>query len=152
MRNKGFLTLLLIATVATNLSTARAASDEDVIAEMAKLLTNPPPSWVHGGNICSGTFVGVTCNTAGRITKLNLTNMRLTGLLTPLLSSLTCLVFIDLKGNSLSGARPSLSVLSYLTHLKVANFPVGAGIRPVKVGDGGGNFPPRGWRGEAPIG
>ena len=56
MEMKGFISALIITTmVAYSFATANAttakSSNASVIRDLTKQLSNPPPSWVHGGGV-----------------------------------------------------------------------------------------------------
>jgi hypothetical protein len=82
-----------------------------------KKLSNPPPSWVHGGDPCSDTFVGLTCDGYGRVTTINLIGMGLSGTLNRFLSSLRVLEVMGVGRNKLSDPVPSLVGMASLTRL-----------------------------------
>ncbi|CAO2046419.1 unnamed protein product [Urochloa humidicola] len=122
MGGAAFLSLLLITTSMAYSSTAVAEAtaksrDATAIADFTKHLSNPPPSWVHGGDVCSGTFVGITCNGHGRVTGINLTDQGLSGTLTSFVSTLGALEVLELAGNNLTGAIPPLDGMTSLTRL-----------------------------------
>ncbi|KAF8652948.1 hypothetical protein HU200_062378 [Digitaria exilis] len=102
MGREGFFCVLLLITTAAAYSTSVAtltakSGDAGVISDFTKRLSNPPRSWVRGGDVCSGTFVGITCDVSGRITGINLTDKGLSGTLTLFLSSLGALEILDLR-------------------------------------------------------
>ena len=79
-------------------------------------------NWLENANwLTSGalsTWYGVTTNSQGRITELNLTHNQLKGKLPPELANLTNLEVLALGGNQLTGTVPTwLSSLSNLTEL-----------------------------------
>nr|CAB3447110.1 unnamed protein product [Digitaria exilis] len=122
MGREGFFCVLLLITTAAAYSTSVAtltakSGDAGVISDFTKRLSNPPRSWVRGGDVCSGTFVGITCDVSGRITGINLTDKGLSGTLTLFLSSLGALEILDLSGNQLTGAISSLAGMTSLTYL-----------------------------------
>ncbi|KAL6659781.1 hypothetical protein ACP70R_002610 [Stipagrostis hirtigluma subsp. patula] len=119
MGREGFVPLLLILAVAGPASAAAAAKSDDAaaIADLAKALSSPPPSWVDGGDICSGKAVGITCDSSGRVTVINLADKGLSGTLSSSLSSLTALTSLQLQGNALTGAVPSLAGMGSLEQL-----------------------------------
>ncbi|CAO2146326.1 unnamed protein product [Urochloa humidicola] len=122
MGRAGFLLLpLLIALAATGPAPAAAATantaDAGVILELAKSLTKPPPSWT-GTNVCGGaSFQGITCDGAGRVIGINLARQQLSGTLPSSLSDLTELQWLQLQGNALEGAVPSLARMGSLETL-----------------------------------
>ncbi|CAM0148361.1 unnamed protein product [Urochloa decumbens] len=115
MGRAGFLLLpllILLALAATGPAPAAAATantaDAGVILELAKSLTKPPPSWT-GTDVCGGaSFQGITCDGAGRVIGINLAKQQLYGTLPSSLSDLTELQWLQLQGNALEGAVPSL--------------------------------------------
>ncbi|CAN6252164.1 unnamed protein product [Urochloa humidicola] len=122
MGGAAFLSLLLVtismAYSSMDVAAARAKSrDATAIKDFTKHLSNPPPSWVHGGDVCSGTFVGITCDGYGQVTGINLTDKGLSGTLTSLVSTLRALEVLELGGNRLTGAIPSLAGMASLTRL-----------------------------------
>ncbi|GJN20939.1 hypothetical protein PR202_gb08378 [Eleusine coracana subsp. coracana] len=118
MARAGFSPLvLLLAAAVASLSYAAAVamlnfSDTDAITDFTKLLSNPPSSWVGGGDVCGGTFVGITCDGSRRVIDIDLSDQGLSGTLTPLLSSLTSLPYDFLRG------------LTSLTELTMGNLPL----------------------------
>lgn len=79
MGREGLFSVLLLVTTVMAYSTSVAAvtaksGDARVIADFTKRLSNPPRSWVRGGDVCSGTFVGITCDGSGRVIGINLTD------------------------------------------------------------------------------
>ncbi|XP_057489518.1 putative leucine-rich repeat receptor-like serine/threonine-protein kinase At2g14440 isoform X2 [Actinidia eriantha] len=98
----------------------------DVIAleQVKKTFRNPPLDW--NGDPClprEYTWTGVACSEGSRIrvVALNLTNMGLSGSLSPYLANLTAVTDIWLGNNSLSGAIPDLSLLKILKTLHLEN-------------------------------
>uniref|UniRef100_A0A0A0KI45 Malectin-like domain-containing protein n=2 Tax=Cucumis sativus TaxID=3659 RepID=A0A0A0KI45_CUCSA len=90
-------------------------------------LNNPPTDWI--GDPCfpqQYRWTGITCSEGSRIRviTLNLTNMDLSGSLSPSIANLTALSGIWLGNNSLSGPIPDLSTLKLLeiVHLEDNNF------------------------------
>lgn len=68
-------------------------------------------AWQDGGSPCGaggqGPWPGVTCNTAGQVTALNLTGLGLEGTLPAALAGLTALAALDLSANKFRGALPA---------------------------------------------
>ncbi|KAJ1275440.1 hypothetical protein BS78_05G135600 [Paspalum vaginatum] len=125
MERERFLPLLLLllplAVAGPGPGPAAAATamtaDVAVILELAKSLTNPPPSWT-GKDVCGGAyFNGITCNGAGRVTGINLANKQLSGTLPSSISNLTALQSLQLQGNALKGDVPSLAQMASLDTL-----------------------------------
>ncbi|KQJ88573.1 receptor-like kinase TMK4 [Brachypodium distachyon] len=108
------LLLLLLSSLA---AAAAKSADEGAISDLAKSLSNLPSSWTSGGDVC--TFDGITCERGGegRVTAIRLGNKGVSGTLPPSLSSLTALTELDLEGNTLGGAFPSVAGLTGLTRL-----------------------------------
>ena len=88
---------------------------------LAQFSTQPLSNWLAtDANPCKWT--GVVCNgsssSTGRVTQLSLTNLGLTGSISPSLGNLSHLQSLDLSYNQLTGAIPSeLSKLQELTYL-----------------------------------
>lgn len=98
------LLLLLLACYCCLL--AASSADADAIADLARSLARPPPSWTAGGDVCS-SFKGISCSSSsGRVTAIDLAGMGLAGTLPTSLSSLTALESLQLAGNALSGMVP----------------------------------------------
>jgi Leucine-rich repeat (LRR) protein len=92
-------------------------ADAGVILDLAKSLTNPPPSWT-GTDVCGGvSFSGITCDGAGRVTGINLVKLHLSGTLPSSLANLTALQSLQLQGNVLEGDVPSLARMGSLETL-----------------------------------
>lgn len=70
-------------------------------------------AWQIGGNPCGAglggqpAWPGVTCNTAGQVTALNLTGLGLEGTLPEELAGLPALAALDLSGNKFRGTLPA---------------------------------------------
>lgn len=97
-------------------------SIRDVIAlvKVKESLRNPPLDW--SGDPCMPrqySWTGITCSEGPRIrvVTLNLTNMNLSGSLSPFVANMTALANIWLGNNSLSGQIPELSSLTLLETL-----------------------------------
>ncbi|KAE9590791.1 hypothetical protein Lal_00023202 [Lupinus albus] len=63
-------------------------------------------SWI-GDNPCKGEWLGINCNANGKVSMINLPNMKYNGTLSPSVANLGSLVEIRLGGNNLSGIVPS---------------------------------------------
>lgn len=97
-------------------------STRDVIAleRVKESLRNPPLDW--SGDPCAPqiySWTGITCSEGPhiRVVTLNLTNMDLSGSLSPFVANMTALTNIWLGNNSLSGQIPNLSSLTMLETL-----------------------------------
>ena len=120
MKMKGFISALTITTIVAYSATATAITaksrDASVIRDFTRQLSNPPPSLVHGGDVCSGTCVGISCDSSGRVTSIN--RQGLVRDFDPLdILFLSALEILELSGNKLTGAIPSLAGMASLTHL-----------------------------------
>ncbi|KAE8795590.1 receptor protein kinase TMK1-like [Hordeum vulgare] len=71
------------------------------------------------GEPCSPRWPGVTCDSGGRVTAIQLRDKRLTGTLAPEVRNLTALTRLELFANSLSGPLPSLAGLDSLQYLNI---------------------------------
>ncbi|OIV92285.1 hypothetical protein TanjilG_00303 [Lupinus angustifolius] len=63
-------------------------------------------SWI-GDDPCKGEWLGINCNANGKVSMINLPNMKYNGTLSPSVANLGSLVEIRLGGNNLSGIVPS---------------------------------------------
>ncbi|KAL6875577.1 hypothetical protein ACP4OV_013090 [Aristida adscensionis] len=121
MRMEGFVPLLLLLAAVASLAAAPAAAESEdavAIADLAKSLSSAP--WVAaGGDFCGGKYIG--CDGSGRVTSINLAGRGLSGTLPSSLSSLTALESLQLQGNALTGAVPSLAGMSSLATLVLDN-------------------------------
>lgn len=107
---------VLVLLLAFLLGLAAANPDADAIAELARSVSNLPPSWSAGGDVCG--YAGLTCEkSSGRVTAIDLRYKGLGGTLPPSMSSLAALRELHLGGNALAGAVPSLAGLTSLARL-----------------------------------
>ncbi|KAK4284611.1 hypothetical protein QN277_001417 [Acacia crassicarpa] len=98
----------------------------DVVAmeELAKSLDNPPPDW--SGDPClpkENSWTGVQCSEGfiSQVISVNLTEVGLSGSLSPSIGHLTALKNLWLPGNNLSGEIPVMSKLKELQTLHLEN-------------------------------
>lgn len=120
------LILMLVVMVVLTISALSDPSDESCLSNLRSGLEDPRKALVNwtGPNFaspCNGftSFLeGATCNN-GRIYKLSLTKLSLSGSISPFLSNCTNLQSLDLSSNSLSGPIPPQ--LSSLLNLAILN-------------------------------
>ncbi|KAL6967969.1 hypothetical protein U1Q18_033772 [Sarracenia purpurea var. burkii] len=120
---KLWLLLLTIATVSSifRLSAASASASKDDAAVMTKLadsLTPTPHGW-SGSDPCQWT--GVSCDSSGQVTSINLASKSISGELPSELNQLSKLKSLSLQRNQLSGPIPSLSNLTSLEQISLDN-------------------------------
>uniref|UniRef100_A0A0E0HKJ3 Protein kinase domain-containing protein n=1 Tax=Oryza nivara TaxID=4536 RepID=A0A0E0HKJ3_ORYNI len=113
------LLLLLLAVLAA----ASSRNDEEARALMALKESLDPAgrvlgSWGRSGEPCGGSFVGVTCDSGGRVTAISLQGRGLSGTLPPAIAGLRRLTGLYLHYNGIKGAIPrEIGSLSELTDL-----------------------------------
>ncbi|KAK6929996.1 Malectin-like domain [Dillenia turbinata] len=107
----------------------------DVIAleKVRNSLRNTPPDW--NGDPClpsQYSWTGITCSTGSqiRVISLNLTDLGLSGTLSPSIANLTALSTILLGNNSISGSIPDLGSLKMLEILHLENNHISGEIPP----------------------
>uniref|UniRef100_A0A0E0GSW6 non-specific serine/threonine protein kinase n=1 Tax=Oryza nivara TaxID=4536 RepID=A0A0E0GSW6_ORYNI len=100
-----------------------AASDAAAMRAVARALGADKALGWSTGDPCSSprAWAGVTCDSAGRVTAVQVGNRSLTGRLAPEVRNLTALARLELFDNSISGELPSLAGLSSLQYLLVHN-------------------------------
>ncbi|CAL5427128.1 unnamed protein product [Camellia sinensis] len=120
-RNLLFFSLLTIITATSllRLSAAATSANNDDAAVMAKLAKSliPTPSGWSAADPCDWT--GVSCDSSGHITSINLASKSLSGHLPSELNQLSHLTSFSLQRNHLSGSFPSLSGLTSLQRLNL---------------------------------
>jgi Leucine-rich repeat (LRR) protein len=111
-----FLAFFFVSISSLALAAAKSP-DADAIADLARSVSNLPPSWTAGGDVCG--YEGVTCDkVSGRVTAIDLGGKGVAGTLPPSsLSSLAALTELLLGGNALAGAVPSLAGLASLARV-----------------------------------
>ncbi|RLM55980.1 putative leucine-rich repeat receptor-like protein kinase [Panicum miliaceum] len=109
------LLMLLSAASARNTEDARAlAALRRALDPAGRVLG----SWNPAGDPCGGSFVGVTCDPAGRVTAVSLQGRGLTGSLPPAVAGLRRLQGLYLHYNGIKGHIPrEIGKLSELTDL-----------------------------------
>ncbi|PSR86321.1 Receptor-like kinase [Actinidia chinensis var. chinensis] len=112
------LALLLTIAVLYYLLRLSAAATEDVVvmAKLAKSLSPAPSGW-SGTNPCE--WIGVTCDSSGYVTAINLASKSLSGELPSELNQLSRLKFLSLQRNRLSGTFPPLTNLTSLQQISL---------------------------------
>ncbi|TVU25588.1 hypothetical protein EJB05_28090 [Eragrostis curvula] len=118
MGREGFVPLLLLLAAVAVASLAAAAEaatatsgDAAAIADLVKSLSLGG----GGGDACD--VVGIKCDSSGRVTGINLADKGLSGTLPASLSTLIALQSLQLQGNELTGAVPSLAGMDSLSVL-----------------------------------
>lgn len=112
------LPLLLLTILAAS---ARNEEDARALAALRRALDPTGRvlgSWTPSGNPCGGSFVGVTCDPAGRVTAVSLQGRGLSGTLPPSVAGLRRLQGLYLHYNGIKGPIPrEIGKLSELTDL-----------------------------------
>ena len=128
----GFLvTVMVVAAMAlgsaagTGLAQAQTNPSTDRAALVALYNATDGPNWANNTNWLSnepiGEWHGVTVDSGGNVTRLDLGDNRLTGTIPEELGNLSSLTYLDLLGNQLTGEIPSdLGSLSNLEGLHVS--------------------------------
>jgi hypothetical protein len=111
------LSLLMLLSAAS----ARNAEDARALAALRRALDPAGRvlgSWNPAGDPCGGSFVGVTCDPAGRVTAVSLQGRGLAGSLPPAVAGLRRLQGLYLHYNGIKGPIPrEIGKLSELTDL-----------------------------------
>ncbi|XP_065871831.1 putative leucine-rich repeat receptor-like serine/threonine-protein kinase At2g14440 [Euphorbia lathyris] len=106
--------------------------DALAMEDLARSLDNPPSDW--SGDPClppQNSWTGVECSqnsTYARVVSLDLTNMGVSGTLTPSIDNLSALDHLWLGDNNLSGPIPNMGSLSGLQTLHLENNQLGGPI------------------------
>jgi hypothetical protein len=112
------LPLLLLSVLAAS---ARNEEDARALAALRRALDPSGRvlgSWNPSSNPCGGSFVGVTCDPAGRVTAVSLQGRGLSGTLPPAVAGLRRLQGLYLHYNGIKGPIPrEIGKLSELTDL-----------------------------------
>ncbi|CAA0820673.1 Leucine-rich repeat protein kinase family protein [Striga hermonthica] len=121
-----FLSLLLFTFFSAAVRRT-TADDATVMAQLAKSINPSPPGWT-GPTFCK--WQGISCDSSGRVTSINLASKSLTGTIPSDLSQLSALKTLSLQRNKFSGPLPPLSDLpsleeAYLDENNFESFPTG---------------------------
>ena len=116
-----------------------ADADSDRAVLVALYNATNGPNWTKNGNWLSemplGQWHGVTTNTEGRVTRIEMDENNLQGSLPSELGQLDLLDNLSLRGNNLSGTLPiELGQLKALTHLDLASNQL-TGTVPTGIGE-----------------
>ncbi|KAI4998304.1 hypothetical protein ZWY2020_053646 [Hordeum vulgare] len=117
-RSAGAVLSLAVLLAAVGVA-ASAAQDAEAMRAVAKALGADKLAGWGAGEPCSPRWPGVTCDSGGRVTAIQLRDKRLTGTLAPEVRNLTALTRLELFANSLSGPLPSLAGLDSLQYLNI---------------------------------
>ncbi|XP_050237128.1 receptor-like kinase TMK4 [Mercurialis annua] len=109
--------LILHFFLLLRLLSSAAADDGAVILELATTLTPLPASWSTKSSTGFCDWKGIQCDSANRVTTINLANQDLSGSLPKDISTLAQLKTLSLQGNKLSGDLPNLANLINLQSL-----------------------------------
>ncbi|XP_062212218.1 receptor protein kinase TMK1-like [Phragmites australis] len=115
--------LLALMMLAVGAAAETLASDAAAMRAVAKALgADETLGWDVSGDPCSPKpWSGVTCDSSGRVTAIQVGKRGLTGTLAPEVGNLTALTRLEVFDNSLSGPLPSLAGLSTLQVLLAHN-------------------------------
>ncbi|XP_062214781.1 receptor protein kinase TMK1-like [Phragmites australis] len=115
--------VLLALVLAVDAAAETSASDAAAMRAVAKALgADKALGWDIAGDPCSPKpWDRVSCNSAGRVTAIQVGGYKLTGTLAPEVRNLTALIRLEVHSNSLTGPLPSLAGLSELQVLLAHN-------------------------------
>ncbi|KAF7052367.1 hypothetical protein CFC21_060478 [Triticum aestivum] len=108
---------VLLAAVGAAAAAGGPASPQDAAAMRAVAKALAVDGWVDSADPCS--WAGVTCDSGGRVTGVQVKDKGLTGTLAPEVRNLTALMRLELFNNSLTGPLPSLAGLDSLEYLNL---------------------------------
>lgn len=136
---------LLIFFFLVFISTVRSATELQILLDFKSQLSNPPSLSSWGTNTLLCNFSGISCDSAGSVTKIQLSNQNLagplpidslcnlpslqtlslgsnllSGPLKPEINNCSRLQFLDLASNNLFGSVPDLSSLGLLQDLNLS--------------------------------
>ncbi|TNJ30638.1 Cyst wall protein 1 [Giardia muris] len=112
----------LLGLLVASLALTCPATDRDVLTSIYDATNGPAwtvtNNWLSDDAVC--TWTGVTCNIAGQIIEINLSNSGLDGALPDVIGCLTNLKTLYLNGNSLVGdIPPEICELTHLQYLQI---------------------------------
>ncbi|GMY04785.1 receptor-like kinase TMK4 [Fagus crenata] len=113
------LRILLYLSILITLSSFTSADDAAVMSKLLAALSPAPSGWSNTTHYCNWT--NVTCDSALRVTIIELITQSLFGTLPSNLGTLTHLTVLSLQENSLTGPIPSLANLTSLQQLYLDN-------------------------------
>ncbi|KAJ4799351.1 hypothetical protein LUZ62_050597 [Rhynchospora pubera] len=116
MHAKSPLLLLLALNLYLTLCYQTLADDAAAMHELASSITSTSLyNWSTSSDPCNG-WAGVLCD-GGRVSRIQIGNMGVSGFLPAALNSLTGLTRLEVMGNQINGALPVISSLSNLQYL-----------------------------------
>ena len=141
--HRAYLPLLALCLVLhLRHAAAQQADERQLLLEVKRAWGDPPElaSWSAAtGSPCTG-WAHVSCDGAGRVTSLALSNVTVSGPVPDAIGRLTGLATLDLSNTSVSGGFPeSLYNCTGLTHLDLSMNKL-AGNLPADIGRLGGNL------------
>ncbi|GJM96406.1 hypothetical protein PR202_ga13237 [Eleusine coracana subsp. coracana] len=114
--------LLLVLALAAGAAAQTSPSDAEAMRAVAKALDADKLGWDVSGDPCSPKrWDGVSCDSSGRVTAIQVGRRGLTGTLAPEVRNLTALVRLEVMLNNITGPMPSLAGLSQLQVLLAHN-------------------------------
>ncbi|XP_078175968.1 leucine-rich receptor-like protein kinase family protein [Carex rostrata] len=111
-----FLVLALLSVFHPN--TACTDQERQTLLSFLNSLSTPLQSWNATSELDCCKWEGITCNTSSSVNEISLPSKGLAGEISPFLSNLTNLSYLNLSSNYLSGPLP-VELLSLSTSLKV---------------------------------
>ncbi|KAJ3696201.1 hypothetical protein LUZ60_001578 [Juncus effusus] len=112
------LLLILVFLSLPSLHKARTNQERETLLSFLSSLSTPIQSWKNTNNSNCCSWEGITCDISSSVTQLSLPSKGLTGQISPVLSNLTNLSYLNLSHNSLFGQLPH-ELLSLLTNLTI---------------------------------
>ncbi|XP_020552442.1 receptor-like kinase TMK4 [Sesamum indicum] len=100
-----FCAIYILTTILVTAIGHVSAGDADVMAKLAKSISPTPAGWT-GSSFCK--WHGISCDSSGQVTSINLASESVSGTLPSELNQLSSLKSLSLQRNQLSGALPAL--------------------------------------------